>query len=911
MEIVVDRSELLSETDYPFDTLFHAVYKLLIGCKFFRRYPPTAGCCAANCLFGSCSAKFLWFRLFGQRGSTGPDCCRGCRWFGVARIFGWMVIVGLLVPLPYYARLAVYYVSPDADETIDRRNATGLIDLYYFWPHDPVRWLGPTHPVALVLYAVYAASATLVLLLRVCCPRQLNDSLTGCIDDLCHTRLSAVVRMVVAHLFLPIEKFGLVFGLAVGALYWPLALLVCLIVSMCYVVPTFYIIGRLLIGSRPSCFRLLPIGHSGHRHSSTFQVVGEDSLTDGVTSFDTCCFLDSISPSGRDLMTSTTSEVSKSATSSTDKGKPTKRQRAARRRQSLTDYVSSLIVGLVLVVFFLSVLLMYAEVFGFIIQIFSITAVGAVFSAAVATGLGSTPYSGSCGAVLYVVTGIWLAIYFVAIYRIVVVGRYLKFSRAVFRGLRHLAVEQQTIRRDADRNIAFKFIVGEGGDDQRQDPDIGLSSVGTSGTGGGCASFADDTIDYHEGRLHWNIHSLGLFFDANDSALRIPRVLFRQLCQLDLPGCPGRNRTMLPAVGWCIGVTGYMSLLGLAIRLAAGITMTSSPASQAIATLLFGAVPLVIFLIVTCFRSAAPCDISFTGKIRRIIMGYTRAWPVHDLTFVREPPTFGDSMMSNCQQFANDSLRQMPSARKTADMRMSSAPDGNRCATAGATVAVDLTQVDLLITIRDDSNDETPAAAATAVVAAGIENLRATSDRDSSTSAASVFDMSSPPTAANTADEQPQPVTENSLPPTGNQPINTSRLRPTSYSVVTATDSRMVADVFSSGVVATAQYKTTAERSGFGLRKQTPVSTLPVTDQAVVGMERTATEESGASSVLVVDLLMGGMRGDVTAGFVKYPTAGLNQIPPSSHGPKNAVSTRSLPSYKAACSENGQQDSSL
>lgn len=828
----------------------------------------------------------------------------------MARAIGWVVTVGLLVPLPYYARLAVYYVSPDADETANRRNATNSIDLDYFWPYDPVRWLGPTHPAALIVYAVYAASATIVSLLRICCPRQLDDSVTGCMEDLCRTRLSAVVRMVVAHLFLPIEKFGLVFGLVVGAVYWPLALLVCLIVCMCYAVPTFYVIGRLLIGSRPSCFRLFPVRH---RQSSTSQVGGEDSLTDGVTSFETCCFLDSISPSGRNQMTSTTSEDNKAASSSTDKKKPTKRQRAARRRQNLTECLSSLIVGLVLVVFFLSVLLMYAEVFGFIIQVVSITAVGAVFSAAAAaaaTGLGSTSSSGSCSAVLYVIIGLWSAVYFVAIYRVVIVGRNLKFTRAVFGGLkRHLAVELQTARRDADRNFAFKFNAGEGDDDQHQDPDIGLSSVGISGTGGGSPAVADDTIDYHEGRLHWNIHSLGLFVDANDNALRMPRILFRQLCQLDVPGCPGRSRTMLTAVGWCVGVVGYLLLLGLAVRLAADITLTSSPASQAITTLLFGAVPLVFFLIVTNFQSAAPCDIGFTGRIRRVILDYTRAWPVHDLTFVREPPAFGDAVEPNRQQFADDSVRQLPSARDSADARISSTRDGNRCATAGTTDAVDLTQVDLLITIRDDSNDQTPVPGP---AVAGIENLRATSDRGSFASGASVFDRSSPPAAANTADEPPQSVTGNSLQSTTKQPTNASRSRPINYSVATATDLRLVADGSapggSVGVAVTAQYKKETERVGFGLRKQTSVSTLPVTDQAVVGMERTAREESGASSVLVVDLLMGG---DVTAGFVKYPAAGSNQIPLSSQGPKNAISTRSLPSYKAACTENGQQESSL
>jgi len=87
-------------------------------------------------------------------------------------------------------------------------------------------------------------------------------------------------------------QLGVVCGVAVGVVYWPVVLPVCVVVVACYLTPLIYVSGRLLVGSRCACLSALPLP-TDRAHASD----GRADLADGVTSFETCCFLDDISGS--------------------------------------------------------------------------------------------------------------------------------------------------------------------------------------------------------------------------------------------------------------------------------------------------------------------------------------------------------------------------------------------------------------------------------------------------------------------------------------------------------------------------------------------------------------------------------------------------------------------------------------
>jgi len=176
----------------------------------------------------------------------------------------------VVVPLPYYVRLCVYYVYEDSEMT-DRRTALDRLGLRHGWDvRDLFRWLSPTHAVCLTIYACYAVSMLSLLLLRhsgrgQSGRGQVDRLVRETVSDLRRLRPSACARLIVAHLLLPVEKLGVVVGLVVGLMvYWPVVLPLCLIVVACYALPLIYVTGRLLVHTRSTCLSTLP--NTDHAH---------------------------------------------------------------------------------------------------------------------------------------------------------------------------------------------------------------------------------------------------------------------------------------------------------------------------------------------------------------------------------------------------------------------------------------------------------------------------------------------------------------------------------------------------------------------------------------------------------------------------------------------------------------------
>ena len=284
MEISVDRRQLLSEDEIPVG-LVRCLYDTLVrcSCQPVRRSPLNT-CCAQSVL-GSWSSKLLWVPLRCRAEGSARHCCM---WQTVLRSVGWLVLT-VAVPLPYYIRLCVFYVYEDG-EMADRRTALDRLGLRYGVDRDLFQWLTPTHGSVLAVYACYAVSALSVALLRRACtsPDRVTRLISDTVADLRRLRPSVCGRLLLAHFLLPLEKFGVVCGLLVGLIYWPVVLPVCLVAVACYMLPLIYVTGRLLIHTRCRCLSSLPL-KTDHVQSV--------NLSDGVTSFETCCFLDAISGS--------------------------------------------------------------------------------------------------------------------------------------------------------------------------------------------------------------------------------------------------------------------------------------------------------------------------------------------------------------------------------------------------------------------------------------------------------------------------------------------------------------------------------------------------------------------------------------------------------------------------------------
>ena len=828
MEISVDRRQLLAEDDVPAG-LLRCLYDTLVrcSCRPMRR-SPLKTCCSQSIL-GSWSSKLLWLPL-PRRTDDSPARC--CTWQSLLRSAGWLLLAAA-VPLPYYIRLCVFYAFED-DEMRDRRAAVDQLGLRYGFDHDLFQWLTPTHGVVLAVYACYAVSILAVALLRrTCRPGDVDRLVTDTVADLRRVRPSVCVRLLLAHFLLPLEKFGVVCGVLVGLVYWPLTLPVCLAAVACYMLPLVYVTGRLLVHTRCRCLSTLPLTTDSSQSAN---------LSEGVTSFESCCFLDAISASDDRCLDPVT---------------VVRTNNFARGCIRIGGTVKSLVIGLVLVVLVWSVLLLYAEAVGFAVEVVVMTSVGVVLN------------SGSDAARRVVVVA-WCVIYAAACYR-AAVGRYTQFSRAVFAAMKRRLSDQllaaATQRKDCRRNVAFKYFSAD--EIQRLTPaEVSTTTQGddietvatTSNdrrTSLVARQFTDDSIEYQSNLLHWKITTLSVFVDRRDTA-HIPRDLFTRLCRLDVPGSPRSGvRVVLTALGQLVIAGLFLLVLALVVELSADAETSDGDdaTGQTLVTLACGALPLIVHAVFTRFTASRRFGSElFAGKVERALLNYTQSWPVFDLSFQRRDQQTGNNESTTsrpevdvgdcCDQsralLTDATELKSTSPRPTADNHH--APDGSR--------DLSRSHVDLLITIRDDDDG-------------GTARVKQRSGRSVAT------DRGSPVGSGNLCFDRQSPADESTA-TTAASATSASGVRQSSSR--TACPHSVTIDEGNSGTRKSGSRK--EDRGGFLLQKQNSASTIQTRNQVkpeVVSGNRTS------SSTLVVDMFGDG---DVMAMAAVTTAASTRSLPP-------------------------------
>ena len=680
----MDRRRLLAEDEVPVG-LMRCLYDTLVRCRCRpMRRSPLDTCCSQSVL-GSWSNKLLWLPLR-RRDDSGP--VRSCTWQSLLRSAGWLLLAAA-VPLPYYMRLCLFY-SFEHDEMDARRTAVDRLGLSYGFDHDLFQWLTPTHGVLLAVYGSYALSILSVALLRrVCDSGRVDRLVSETVADLRGVRPSVCVRLLVAHFLLPLEKFGVICGPLVGLIYWPVMLPVCLAAIACYTIPLVYVTGRLIIHKRCRCLSTLPLTTDNARSVN---------ISDGVTSFDTCCFLDAMSGSDNSCADPVVISESQNQVSS--------------GCGRVGGRLKSLVTGLILVVLIWSVLLLYAEAVGFVVEMVVMTSVGVVLN------------SGSDAARRLVLVG-WGAVYLAACYR-AAVGSYSEFSRSVFAAMKRRLADQllsaNSPRQDCHRNTAFKYFpvdqirrLSAGGECCVTTPptENTEASVSTSNTRTSSLDNipSEDSIEYQSNLLHWKITSLGLFVDRSGTA-HIPRDLFARLCRMDVPGSPRSGvRVVLTALGRLLIAGVFLLVLGLVVELSADAETSDNAAAtgQTLITLACGALPLIINAVFTRFAARKrPGSELLAGKLERAVLGYTQSWPVFDLSFQRRRRQTGndDKLLTSRPEVGVNWSR---SAASDCTEPKSVSPTRRRHDNQHAPAEsrdCDVTQshVDLLITIRDDDS---------------------------------------------------------------------------------------------------------------------------------------------------------------------------------------------------------------
>ena len=458
------------------------------------------------------------------------------------------------------------------------------------------------------------------------------------------------LRLLLAHLVLPIEKFGIVFGVVVGAIYWPIALPLCLLVAVCYGVPTIYLSGRVFVHARPAFLRAkTPVARAARADGGE-----RGRLSRGVTSFESCMLLDNIAPPP-----------------SHGRPTPSASPRCNGRRSCRADVkvvacsvFRTFVLGVACLLFVWPLLVMYAESVGFVAEVCALSLMGAVVNAG--------------SAVKYVVLAFWVVMYTANCYN-TAYTKYVTLSGAVFEFIK-LKLDDDIravtlLRERYQKNTAFKyFTMDELKDAIRLETDINLRADDNNDATiaqHDDAQAPEDSIEYADGKLHWRVSDLILFVDRKDVP-RMPVELFDRICEIKAPGCPGPvSHSLLQAtvqLGYMLGFLAFVFAVVVTFSSAYSVSATN----QLLVTLAGGLLPFVVRYILAPRPVALDLNsYTFKGRIHHIIRDFSHAWPVYDLSFERD-------LVQQSGSGTNDDASQSELPMRDPD------------------------QVDLLITVRED-----------------------------------------------------------------------------------------------------------------------------------------------------------------------------------------------------------------
>ena len=322
-----------------------------------------------------------------------------------------------------------------------------------------------------------------------------------------------------------------------------------------------------------------------------------------------------------------------------------------------------------------SVLIMYAECFGFIVEGFVMILMGAVVNAGSAAN--------------YIMVSFWAITYSISCYNDAY-ERYMNLNAKVFEYIKEKLTDDikkvTAMRKVKQRYTAFKYFTSEDIQNEAQiEIEADLESadelnavIGTTPRRPAPKQVSfEDSIEYIGGKLHWKIYHAIFFVDKKDVP-RIPRELFEQICHIEAPGCPGPvYKGLLGATQKFLYMVVFLVFVAIVVNTFGNMYDVSST-NQLLVTLAGGFVPFVIRFVLQPKQNDLDLNTyTFQGKVHELIKTFQQTWPVHDLTF---------KLDSNVEQ-------DIPNG-----------PDATRnISTENAVTTEPIPrQVDLLITIRDE-----------------------------------------------------------------------------------------------------------------------------------------------------------------------------------------------------------------
>lgn len=622
LHILVDHKQLMAEKDVNIG-LLQFIWRNVFLCGMKRDYPFIT-CCKQSFIFGSWKRK-LFCCPFPKIGLTrklrqlNRQARRYCSWQTVFALLSFVAIV-ILIPFPYYIQIILYnkFAKHEITARISAANAVNLSlnpPFYQAWRYFEFVPFATLQLIGLIMYFV---TSVILLVLYKKNTLYFIEYLVAVLRDFKHLERIETFRMLALHFVTPFEKLGLL-GCLVGPVIWIISLPFCLLAIAYYCIPTVYLTGRLLFLRKPSFVMKLMFHSKTHSEKYTSSLKEEkkiakrtkpeedDSDTEdddpNLDSLEKILLLQRISPSTDDFI-------------------PIRplRKDGTLKAVSIAGYkdIERVVIGIVVVLWMVGLLIIYSEFFGFIVEVLTLTFMGAIANA------------GSVGQYFFFT-------FFVVTYTRTVLNKvnekYQKMLSELFSHIKEKLSDELAetciIRGSEQKNFAFKFFSKAELRELNNKRQLSMISDVQD-------DFADiykDRFETQNKKLQLNLHSLILFLDKFDNP-RIPKELFDRVCKIKCPGCPGPiYKSLLMALKELAYLVLFLFFVILVV-LAFGDAYEISTTNQLLLTVVGGFAPFVVrFVMKPKSLHVNFSTYSFKGKVHEIISSYRQSWPVYDIEF--------------------------------------------------------------------------------------------------------------------------------------------------------------------------------------------------------------------------------------------------------------------------------------
>ena len=611
LNIHVDHTRLIDEKSVPVglgDTLYESIFMCGI-----RDFGPFRTLCRTS-IFGSWykeDNKFLFIKL---KKFHMQHRFMIITWKFVAKLIGGIALV-FVIPLPYYIRLIIYYTF-ERDELQDRAEALQKIGFKVNYEHSVLQYLSPTHPVFILCYVIYSLCFVILTAVQHTNYRRFQKVALEPFFDMGKISKLSGWKMILAHVLLPFEKFGIC-GILIALPYWAIVLPIAVTIVILYSIPVTYLIVRIIIPDRITSTYSVSNRQSkqkkrgvyevenggnvplvmkekraeGDEHQQNWQYTDDKYLSEGASSLESIFKLESIS--GNHGM---------------DTDVDVKKKFRRRGICSSVEYLGVFFLRLITLALMLAVLLVMSDLFGFIVEVCVFTLMGTIVNAAFAAK--------------YMMLFVWILIYASTCYNHVY-HQYATMNKSVFEMFKEKMKDEITkVTRLAEKdqkNTAFHYF--KAGEVEGEQPTDSANSDRYHVDPFGQKSF------------HWTLNDAVLFVDRKDKP-RIPLKLFHMISKIKAPGCPGSVfMSQLAATRRFLYMVVFL-LFVLIVIMSFGNIYSISTTNQMLATLAGGFIPFVLTSVLKPKGTEVKLNTySFDGKIHEIIREYKEDWPINDLEF--------------------------------------------------------------------------------------------------------------------------------------------------------------------------------------------------------------------------------------------------------------------------------------